>query len=142
MYESAEKRALNGAYKIMTRGTPPRPFFAKGAVVTQAEIDAGWFDGGTLEDVVEALKDNVVQAHLESNNRQDDDPSSFLAKSVKGKVVDRWHVTGDEMSDTDMLSDAVMPEVRWTSVSSRYRRTCWPALGSGSWSSTWPTAPT
>lgn len=101
-YRSAEARALKGAYTIMTRGTRAQLFFEKGRNSMQEMVDNGSCDDWKFEKVVEGLRDEIVLAHLMSNNRQDDDTVSVLAESVKYEVeegtIDKIDVVNNGMS--------------------------------------------
>ena len=141
-YERAFNSAVGAARTLLTHGSPPRAYFSRGVDLTRARLENGEFADGTFEDVVVALYHEIVFAHLERNNRQDDDMTSHLASSIR---VSMWP-THRSMNGTcdldDALEDASLPEERWTSACSRFRRTSSPVPGSGSSSSTWPTAPT
>jgi len=130
-YERAFNSAVHSAYILVTRGTIPRPFFDRGLNETRARLDSGEFEGKTFEDVVAALYHEIVMAHLEDNNRQNDDTTSFLADSVR---VSMWPSSGGMMQEDldDALTDPSMVDLRWTSACSRYRRTSSPVPASGS----------
>lgn len=100
-FDAAMTHGVHAAYRIMIRGTKPRPFFEKGVNESRAWIESGAFDDRTFEDVVRAVRDSIVVAHTEDFNIQDDDPSSILAKGIRSGIFDGHEEKGQsERGDT------------------------------------------
>lgn len=100
-FDRAMDHGAHAAYRIMSRGTPPRPFFEKGVNESRSWIESGAFDDRTFEDVVRAVRDSIVVAHTEDFNIQDDDPSSILAKGIKSGIFEDHEEKGQsERGDT------------------------------------------
>lgn len=100
-FDRAMDHGAHAAYRIMSRGTPPRPFFEKGVFESDQWIRDGAYGDATFEGLVEAVKANIILSHNEDFNRQDDDTASILAKGIRSGVFDGHDEKGQsERGDT------------------------------------------